>query len=268
MSVATTPDAPSPEQLASALLASVGNRVAHARRLRLRPFGVLRDVNWSAIPVGGRPLVTIAPIEYPFDTADVTTDLGRAESSLLVVADPTGTLPAARREGDAVVAIEGGDAGVTLLAGAGATRALVLEWLPRASALHFAGHASYAGVDGWESSLLLAGGERVTVADVLALPRVPARVVLSGCETGIEGEEGGGPPGLGLAEAFIAAGATAVVASTRRVNDATADRFMRALVAALARTPGDVPLALQRAQLDTRSALPSTEWSAFRAFVR
>jgi hypothetical protein len=266
-SVATTPDVPSAEQVASALLAAVGDRVASARRLRLRPFGVLRDVDWSALPVRGRPLVAIAPIEYPLDAADLADDAPGA-SPLLVVADPTGTLPAARREGDVVAAIEAGDAGVRLLAGADATRARVLEGLPRASALHFAGHASYAGVDGWESALLLAGGERVTVADVLALPRVPARVVLSGCETGIEGEQGGGPPGLGLADAFIAAGSAAVVASTRRVDDASADLFMRALAAALARTPDDVPLALQRAQLDARSALPSTEWSAFRAFVR
>jgi hypothetical protein len=268
VSVATMPDARSPEQVGSALLAAVGSRVARARRLRLRPFGVLRDVDWSAFSVGSRPLVTIAPIEYPLDAADLTSGDVPGESSLLVVADPTGTLPAARREGEAVIAIEGSDAGVTLLAGADATRARVLEGLPRASALHFAGHASYAGVDGWESALLLAGGERLTVADVLALPRVPALVVLSGCETGIEGEEGGGPPGLGLADAFIAAGSAAVVASTRRVDDATADPFMRALATALMRTPDDVPLALQRAQLEARSALPSTEWSAFRAFVR
>ena len=256
-------------EAAPIVLGAVAGDLARARRVRLLPFGALRGVDLAAVDVRGEPLLAHAPIEYPLDVGDVPRDAAHAPAtSGLVVADPTGTLPAARREGMRVAAAQDGGAGVQILLGGDATRARVVSAIERASWLHFAGHASYEGIDGWESALLLAHDERLTVADVLALSRAPARVVLSGCETGHEGDVAGGAPGLSLADAFLAAGSRAVVASTRVVDDRATDVLVRALTAALADSPDDVASALRRAQLETRSALPSSDWSAFRAFVR
>ena len=269
------PEAPArASEAAVRLIDAVRGSILRARRLRVLPFGALRDVDLGALDVDGEPLVARVPIEYPLDAAGAKDDAAdvRAPSSL-VIADPTGALPAARREGLAIAGKRTGAgagslaSGARLLVGAEATRARVLDELGGATSLHFAGHASYAGVDGWESALFLANGERLTVADVLALPLAPRRVVLSGCETGSEGERGG-PVGLGLADAFIAAGARAVIASTRHVDDATTESLMRALSAALEETPDDAAAALQRAELEVRRALPTADWSAFRAFVR
>jgi CHAT domain-containing protein len=57
---------------------------------------------------------------------------------------------------------------------------------------------------------------------------------LSGCETG-SGEVLAGEGVLGLGNAFLAAGATSVVASLWRVDDRATARFMRAFYVQLAR---------------------------------
>jgi CHAT domain-containing protein len=231
-------------------------------------FDALRDVDVHALPFpsdapDSEPLLVRVPVVYTLDAAE--TEGAEVTGAPLVVADPTGTLPAARREGESTAAAL--DAGARTLFGAEATRARVLEVLPTASALYYSGHAAYAGVDGWDSALFVANGERVAVADLLALPRSPRLVVLAGCETGRESERGGAA-GLGLAEAFIAAGSRAVIASPRVVRDADAESLSRALVASLAETPDDPAAALRRAELDRRRAGASADWSAFRALTR
>jgi CHAT domain-containing protein len=138
--------------------------------------------------------------------------------------------------------------------------------LSASSFLSFSGHATYAGADGWDSALLLAGGERLGVADILALQQAPSLVVLSGCETGREGEHGG-PGGLGLSDAFIASGARAVVASNRRVRDDDGERMMRALGPALAAHPADAAQALREAQTTILREAPTVDWSAYRVLV-
>jgi hypothetical protein len=254
------------QEAAAILLSSQASALRRAQRVQWLAFDGLREVDVHSLLLDGQPLIAHAPVEYVVD------GVPQAPSSALggrglVVADPTGALPGARREGLSVAEASGGGPGVTLLVGSDATRARLVAELPRASWLHFSGHAAYAGADGWDSALLLAGGERLGIADILALPRVPPRVVLSGCDTGKEGEAAG-PPGLGLADAFIAAGAAAVLASTRRVRDADGERFLRALSPALEAHPDDVARALQEAELALLRDSPSADWSAFRAFVR
>jgi hypothetical protein len=76
--------------------------------------------------------------------------------------------------------------------------------------------------DRTDDALVLAGGELLTAADVLGLPRVPARVVLNGCTTAA-------PEGLGLAQAFLIAGAAQVFASLDEIPADDAARFTRRL---------------------------------------
>jgi hypothetical protein len=252
-------------EAAAALLASQAPAIRRAKRVQWLVVDALREVDLHGLSFEGEPLIARAPIEYVMDA--VQQAASPAGGGALVVADPTETLPGARREGLVVAAWSDGGPPATLLLGPDATRARVLSELLHASSLHFSGHAAYAGPDGWDSALLLAGGERLAVADVLALPRVPARVILSGCETG-KGGEGRGPPGLGLADAFIASGASAVLASTRRVQDEDGERLLRLLAPALEAHSDDVAEALREAQLALRRDAPEADWSAFRAFVR
>jgi CHAT domain-containing protein len=137
----------------------------------------------------------------------------------------------------------------------------VRRGLSEGDLFHYAGHAAFVGSGGWDSALPLAGGW-LTVGDVLALPKVPRWVFLSGCETGRSGRQAP-QEGIGLANAFAAAGSSRVIAAVRPVADATA----RALVESFYRewSGSTAPsLALQRAQLVLRRDHPEADWSAFR----
>ena len=71
------------------------------------------------------------------------------------------------------------------------------------------------------------------LGDLLAAPAVPELVVLSACEAA--GAAAGTPSVMGLAQAFVAAGAGAAIAPTRAVGDADARRFVATSNPALAR---------------------------------
>ena len=265
VAASTSPaDAP---QVAAALLSSQAPALEGATRIEWIAFDGLRDVDVHALTLGGAPLVTRAPVEYLVDATDTTPAASAATSGpSVIVGDPTGALPGARREALAMAERWGAGAAAALLIGPDATRARVLAALSASSFLSFSGHATYAGADGWDSALLLSGGERLGVADILALRQAPSLVVLSGCETGREGEHGG-PGGLGLSDAFIASGARAVVASNRRVRDEDGEQIMRALGPALAAHPADAAEALREAQTAILRDAPAVDWSAYRVLV-
>ncbi|MEQ1505161.1 MAG: CHAT domain-containing protein [Myxococcota bacterium] len=111
------------------------------------------------------------------------------------------------------------------LSGEEATAAAAAEAIARADWLHFSGHAQ--ADDGWKSHLALAGDDILDVAAVLALPSVPRVVVLNACETGRQS----GASSLGIAQAFVAAGSEAVVATSRTVADRVALDFAEAFYA-------------------------------------
>jgi hypothetical protein len=118
---------------------------------------------------------------------------------------------------------------VDSLDGAAATREAITARLadPCTALFHYDGHGVAAMPGGLtrdrtDDALILAGGEPLTAADVLGLPRVPARVVLNGCTTAA-------PEGLGLAQAFLIAGAAQVIASIDEIPADDAARFTRRL---------------------------------------
>jgi cellulose synthase operon protein C len=128
-----------------------------------------------------------------------------------------------------------------------------------------AGHGAFAGRGGWGSELRLAGGARLSVGDLLALPRAPRRVVLSACEGG-RAEPGAALEGLGLAQAFVVAGAGEVIAANRPIGDAATEAFMADLYRQLA--AGTEPAAaLREAQLAWHQRAPAADWASFRLFL-
>lgn len=181
----------------------------------------------------------------------------------LVVIDPMGNLPGARREGRAVAdQLTAAGWRVTTLAGLEATRLAILDGLGDSDLLHVAAHGEVgtAPLDAW----LVATDGRVTVTDLLALPAVPRTVVLAGCDTAVPA--GGASSTIGLAQAFLAKGADAVVATTRPVDDA-----VTAVVAPSLYRHGlttDAPSALRASVLEGLSAgLPGAQLAALRVLT-
>ncbi|WP_437930581.1 CHAT domain-containing protein [Sorangium sp. So ce291] len=279
-------------ELAAGLLAPFAAPLRAATRLRVAAHGALDRIDFHALPWDGAPLVAHMPVTYgldlpergarPADAAGATRSAGAADGTqpvdaagapraALVVADPRRDLPAARREADAVArALEGWGLRVERLSGGLATHRAVAGALeqPGIELFHYAGHGFFGGLDGWDSGLALAGGSELAVGDILALRRAPARVVLSGCDTArteaAQASPGARGLGLGLAQALLVAGARSVIAATRPVDDALAERVMAALYAGEQQDPG---AQLREATLAALRADPSCDWASFRALV-
>ena len=148
---------------------------------------------------------------------------------------------------------------MTLLEGRAAARRPLLAALEAAGTFHYAGHGHYRGTDGWQSVLPLAGTSALSVSDILTLSSVPARVVLSGCETAQTSALAS--QDLGLARAFVVRGAREVLAAARPVRDDVA----RAITLAVHQPgAGDLAEALQAAQRTLMAEDSGADWAAFR----
>jgi len=276
----------SAEQLADALLRPFEAKLGEAQRIRISTHGPLGRRDLHALPFRGLPLVAHAPVVYALDLPPRAADEARAadgsppdagaagQARAVLIADPRGDLPAARREAAAVTDALG-RAGFALepLAGATATHAAVRGALeqPLARLVHYAGHGVFGGQDGWESGLLLARGESLTIGDIMTLRRVPPRIILSGCETA-RNHANAPVAGLGLAQAFLVAGAESVVAATRPIEDRLAEQIFAGLYKAKDRGPdallNDPAAALRSAQMAAYESGSSADWASFRVLVR
>jgi len=91
---------------------------------------------------------------------------------------------------------------------------------------------------------------------------VPRWVVLSACDAGRSSLEAPGE-GIGLAQAFLLAGAQSVIAATRTVDDHTARNLLSELYRGW--QPGtDLAQQLRRAELDCQRKDPKADCASFR----
>jgi tetratricopeptide (TPR) repeat protein len=252
--------------LGQRLLAPLARDIASAKRIRIATHGPLRNVDFHALDLDGKPLIAHKPVVYAVD-APPRAAHHTATSRALVVGDPRGDLGSARKEAQVVsetLRAKGWTVRESLGTAATleAVRAAIAS--PDLQLLHYAGHGVFEGHDGWESGLPLASGSWLTIGDVLALPRVPPRVVLSGCETAKGASSSA--PALGIAQSFVAAGAREVVAATRPVDDTLAAQVVSRVMASLDASV-DLATALARAQADLAEEKPGTDWATFRVLV-
>lgn len=256
------------DAITEALLEPFRAEIGAATRLRVLAYGPLREVDFHALPWDGAPLGARMSVEYAVDLPHLPGAPANAGPAALVVADPARNLAGARAEVDAVRELLTRDGEPpAVMDAASATLAAVQDRLPGVGLFHFAGHGWFGGLGGWESALGLASGQRLTVGDILALARVPATVVLSGCETG-RSDRGGPGATLGLAEAFAIAGAQAIIAASRPVDDGLAAALSVALYANGRDALRDDPAAaLRRAQASVRQSHPTDDWASFRLIV-
>ena len=105
----------------------------------------------------------------------------------------------------------------TMLVRDRATVAATLAALSNADIAHVAAHGHHETDNALFSGIELTDGLLMGY-DVLGLPRVPPVVVLSSCDLGLH-DTRPGDESLGIASAFIAAGACTVIASVARVEE-------------------------------------------------
>jgi CHAT domain-containing protein len=151
--------------------------------------------------------------------------------SLLAVINPTNDLPFAAAEGDALQALFAPDC--RRLEGTNATSEKIAAGVTGSVYLHFSCHGFYAWREPMRSGFLVANGEHLTSADVIArFDLSDARLAtLSACETGLTDTRQAPDEYLGLPAGFLRAGAQAVVSTLWSVNDLSTmllmERFYR-----------------------------------------
>lgn len=225
----------------------------------------LAALDWHALPFREGVLLDVGNVHYG---AGLTLTQGAmpAPGLALLVADPTGNLRAARAEIDRVGALLDQRTAwkKSLVRGSTAVAPRILEHLEQASLFHYAGHAEFGDADGWDAQLKLASETRLGIGDILALRNVPDVVVLSGCETALN--EDVTIPTMGLANAFLASGAGTVIATSRSVDDQSAQEVISEFYEQWLQGSA-IDDALRSAQLKVRRSQPDLDWAAFRVMT-
>ncbi len=199
--------------LSDALLGPFAPEIAAAHVITLLPDGALEPIDLHTLPVDGAPLLAARPVRYGLDLASEPPSDPPPPRTALLVYDPDDSLLGALREGRAVTDALGPTLHASLTWPA-ATRTAILGELGRVDLLHYAGHA-VSGSAAFGGALAVADGE-LSGAHVVA-GQAPAVVVLSACD-GSRGRDLD-VSSLGLAQAFLAAGSQAVLATERPLDD-------------------------------------------------
>jgi tetratricopeptide (TPR) repeat protein len=189
-----------------------------------------------------------------------------APPSLLGVFNPTDDLRFAEEEAEAVS--RPFDVASVLLFGPAADEDGVLRTAPGHTHLHLACHGSFDWLDPLETGLALARETRLTARDVSArLSMAAARLVtLSACETGITEFERVPNEYVGLAGAFLQAGAPSVVSSLWNVDDEATAALMEVFYDQLVRleiSPAEALRQAQRALIGQQQYEHPFYWAAF-----
>jgi CHAT domain-containing protein len=257
---------PTPDELGDWLLAPFSDLIERGDRVRILAFGTLNRIDFHALPWRGRPLISSMGVRYGVDVARATRP-PNAGMNVLIVTPHDELKNSALEAAIAEERLRTSGWNVRRLGGSGVTRDTIGKSIAadRIRLFQYAGHASFVGLDGWESHLGRDESQLMTVGDILTLPAAPDYVILSGCETAASADQGGS--GLGLAQAFIIAGAEWVVASSRTVNDADAARIVSELFDQRVLPTSDVGLLLQKAQRKLLEARPEVDWASFRVLV-
>jgi tetratricopeptide (TPR) repeat protein len=227
-------DALDSTKTASSVLEMLSKELSGARRLILLPFGRSDELDWHAVSWRGAPLVARFEVAYGFDLPKAVARPSPEERSgrALLVVNPTEDLQEAEKEGDLVARALAASWTITRLDRRAGDRTSVLQLLPKVDLFHYSGHALATGATGGGSTaLVLAGGARVQLGDLLALPRLPGLVVLSACHAAAPASTAteSSTSMVGLAQAFLVAGTHSVVAPTRDVADGDARAFVARL---------------------------------------
>ncbi len=230
------------------------------RRLVVVPHGLLHQIPFHALFNGTCYLIDDYEIVYaPSTTALVRsgTALPQNQHALIVgVDDPL--IPMVAQE---VAAIAQHLPQAILLTGELATVRAVREQASGCAVLHLACHGLFRSDNPSFSSLRLSDGW-LTAADIAQIDLRGAFVALSACESG-RGRVYDGDEVIGLARAFLMAGARTLLCSLWLVQDASTAALMELWYTELGRGSG-AATALRQAQIAMRERFPHPYyWAAF-----
>lgn len=234
------------DQLGAILLEPHADALVAAKRLHVIASGALLGLPFAALRLRGRSLgdwlvVSTLPTLSAYPILAPTSRTG----PVLCVGDPQrmsfrptpestpvelAPLPGAAVEAAAVATAHQAEP----LTGPAATEQAVRDRLPQARIVHLATHGIVDPVSPLASSVLLANGNALTVAELLNLRLDSDVVVLSACQTGT-GARIGGDELLGLGRALLAAGARAAVVTLWPVGDVSTAVLMTRFHQAYAR---------------------------------
>jgi len=249
------------------LFGGIEDLLADSRRVILVPDGALNllapalldsdgEREWMRVPAAAVLVQLRArrPAPHPAAPPRVLAVAG---------ADGAGALPGARRELAALSRCYADvQARVLMDSAAGAADP---EFLRGFDLLHLATHAEVDDQNPWQSALLLGAGRVRLSAAAIARSRLDARLaVLAACASA-DGRLLSGEGVLGLASAFLSAGAPAVIATLWPVDDASTAALMERFYADLAAgKSAAAALAAAQAALraDPRTAHPFF-WAGF-----
>jgi CHAT domain-containing protein len=204
-----------------------GLALEDCRSLVVVPHGLLHYLPFHALHDGSRYLVERFDVSYAPSAALYSICRARATRTghrwnrpLILAHSAGGRLPFVHEEAQAVASVVGGEVHTE----ENATRRLLRDAGRRARVIHIAAHGEFRQDAPLFSAIELGDGP-LTAADVFNLDLKRAWVTLSACETG-RSEVGGGDELAGLTRAFLYAGATGLLVSQWRVEDASTAALM------------------------------------------
>jgi tetratricopeptide (TPR) repeat protein len=231
------------------------------QKLIIVPHGPLHGIPFSALYDGERYLIDQAQVSL----APSATIFGFCRKldkpiggPLVAFGVPIENIPQTITEVEKVTALFAGSQRQTH---DGASLGAFFAQAPKAQVLHIATHGAFRPDNPMFSGLRMADGW-LAARDLYGLRLNASLVVLSACETGLSGQEGGDEV-MGLARGFLYAGAPSLVTSLWPVQDQQTSQLMIAFYEQL-KAGLSVAAALRAAQLEVRAEHPNPYyWAAF-----
>lgn len=244
-------------ELSDLLVSPVADLLPPSGSLLVVPHRRLTEVPFHALDDGTGPLVARWTISVAPTSTGTTETVDVSRGHALVLGVPDEHAPHVASE---VAAVDHHLGAASVHLGDEATADVLLTGAGEADVLHLACHGLYHAGNPLFSSLRLAD-RWVTAAEILQLDLRGALVVLSACESGRQGGSTAEP--VGLAWAFLAAGASGLVVSQWVVHDDVTAQLMSALYEHLV-SGLPAPQALRLAQLATARQHPHPfHWAPF-----
>ena len=214
----------------------------------------LPQLSIAALRRNGQPLINVRPVIYVERVPDQPCVPALSTERVTVLADSKGDLSSAREEGADVAQMFHTEA----LFGKDATSKALFA-AARATVLHVAGHAGLDRTGGGELRLY---DRDVSALEISASKLAPAVVVLSACGSARAAD----PESVGsLATAFLIAGSTQVVATTKDIDDPATYTLARRFYQSGGAADPARTLARIQAELAKTS---DTNWPRFAVFGR
>lgn len=224
------------EQLSALLLAPFADLLRSHERVVVVPFGALNLVPFHALSFDGAPLGMSHVVSYALSLAAAVGGAGLdgvvETSHPLVVGDPAfdtaarphlKQLPGSRLEAETVAALLGVP---DPLIGDAATEPAVTARLEDCTLMHISSHGHLNELSPFSSSLVMAGVDELTVAELVGLRFATSLAVLTGCDTGRGNATLGGDV-VGLTRSLLRGGVRQVVVSLWPVDDWVAPVVMQ-----------------------------------------